>query len=103
VDTGHSICLGWWQEGDRGEDEAVRMGVFSGGGSRPERLGGARNKGGGWQSQKQQCLSQGFIEGWEEQLEMTLRSNKDKLRLSALRCRECETQQPPLLRVAGRW
>ena len=60
VDTGHSVCLGWWPERDGGEDEESQMGVFSRGGSRPGRLGGERNEGGGCQSQKQQCLSSGL-------------------------------------------
>lgn len=42
------------------------MGVFSRGGSRPGRLGGAWNKGGGWQSQKLQCLSSGLYRGLGE-------------------------------------
>ena len=46
-------------EGQR-RRRGVSDGVFSRGGGRPGRLGGGRNEGGGWQSQKQQCLSSGL-------------------------------------------
>lgn len=36
-------------------------------------------------------------------LEMTMRNNKAKFHLLALRCRDCKTKQPPLERAAGRW
>lgn len=39
----------------------------------------------------------GFFEG----LEMTMRNNKDRLHLSALRCREYENKQPPLRGLQG--
>lgn len=64
--------------GGTGEDEEAGTWVFSGGGSKPGRLGDDRAEEGGWHSWKQQCQwFRALQEDGSNGLEMTMRNNTD--------------------------